>query len=75
MKKDLHNNVYLNEDDLNKIKDLTHRAWTSVGSRDGDLQLSKSYIIGIINFLVSNKIIDNVNIKFGEPGQVNNEKT
>jgi hypothetical protein len=75
MKKDLHDNIYLNEADLLKIKDLSHKAWTSVGSRDGDLQLSKSYVIGIINFLVSNKIIDNLNIKFGEPGQVNNEKS
>lgn len=75
MKKDMHDIIYINEEDLETVKDFTRKAYQDLGSRTGDLNVSKAYVVGVINFLVKNKIIDNINIEFGNPGSVNNRKT
>lgn len=66
MKIDADGTVYIQERDLSKIKDIALREYLFFGANTSDNLLCKSYVSAVINYLVSNNIIPNVNIKFGE---------
>lgn len=66
MKKDIYGTIYIQEQDLSTIKDLALQKYKFFGARDSSGLLAKSYIGAVIEFLVSNNIIENVDYKFGE---------